>query len=102
MTLNTCLVASIPSGRRFRFPTVIMVDNNSTDGAPDMVAERYPWVKLIRSSDNLGFAAGCNLAARHATGEYYLLLNSDTILQTDVLDAVTVLDQDARVGAIGD
>jgi N-acetylglucosaminyl-diphospho-decaprenol L-rhamnosyltransferase len=80
---------------------VIMVDNNSTDGAPDMVEERYPWVKLIRSSDNLGFAAGCNLAARHATGDYFLLLNSDTILQTDILDTVKVVDEAPGVGAVG-
>jgi len=80
---------------------VILVDNNSTDGSPDRIEKQSPWVSLIRSSDNLGFARGCNLAARHASGEYYLLLNSDTFLETDVFDAVTVLNRDARIGAVG-
>jgi GT2 family glycosyltransferase len=79
----------------------IVVDNNSSDGSPDVVAQRYPWVKLIRSADNLGFAAGNNLAARHATGEYLLLLNNDTVLQTDVADAVAALDADPAIGAVG-
>lgn len=80
---------------------VIVVDNHSSDGSAETIAVSYPWVKLIRSDHNLGFAAGNNLAARHAKGEYLLLLNNDTILETDVLDAVTVLQQDARVGAVG-
>jgi len=80
---------------------VIVVDNASTDGSPEIVAQRYPWVKLIRSASNLGFAGGNNLAARHATGEYLLLLNYDTLLETDILDAVTALDADPRLGVVG-
>jgi N-acetylglucosaminyl-diphospho-decaprenol L-rhamnosyltransferase len=80
---------------------VILVDNGSTDGSPDIVAERFPWVKLIRNAINLGFAAGNNLAARHATGEYLLLLNYDTLLETDILDAVRALETDPTLGAVG-
>lgn len=80
---------------------VILVDNSSTDGSADLIAERFPWVKLIRSPDNLGFAAGNNLAARHATGDYLLLLNIDTVLQTDLRDAIEIFEKDARVGAAG-
>jgi GT2 family glycosyltransferase len=80
---------------------VIVVDNNSTDGSPDVLAERYPWVKLIRSDDNLGFIRGNNLAATFATGKYLLLLNYDTLLQTDIADAIKALDSDERIGAVG-
>ena len=80
---------------------VIVVDNHSTDGSADLIEERYPWVKLIRSADNLGFAAGNNLAARHATGEYLLLLNNDTVLQTDLVDAISLLEDEGRIGAVG-
>jgi GT2 family glycosyltransferase len=80
---------------------VIVVDNHSTDGSPEVLAERYPWVKLIRSDDNLGFTGGNNLAASHATGKYLLLLNYDTLLQTDIADAVKALDADDHIGAVG-
>jgi GT2 family glycosyltransferase len=80
---------------------VIVVDNNSSDGSVDFLAENFPWVKLVASPDNLGFAAGNNLAARHASGEYLLLLNNDTLLQTDIADAVLALDRDKRIGAVG-
>ena len=63
----------------------IVVDNASDDGSADMVAAKYPDVKLVRNKLNLGFAAACNLAFKHSTGRYFLLLNSDTIVLDDAL-----------------
>lgn len=57
---------------------VIVWDNASHDGTCDAVAEAFPQVELHRCPDNLGFAAGNNRAAEFATGEWLLLLNSDT------------------------
>ena len=57
---------------------VIVWDNDSKDGSCDAIAEAFPQVILHRSPDNLGFAAGNNRAAEGATGEWLLLLNSDT------------------------
>jgi N-acetylglucosaminyl-diphospho-decaprenol L-rhamnosyltransferase len=59
---------------------VVVVDNASADGSADMVAERYPWVRLIRSPRNGGFACGNNLALRQARGRAVLLLNPDTLV----------------------
>ncbi len=56
----------------------ILVDNDSKDGSADAIAAAFPQVKLIRSSENLGFARGNNLAGEHARGEWILLLNPDT------------------------
>jgi len=58
---------------------VVLVDNASHDGTADIVAERYPWVRLLRSQENLGFAAGNNLAAQSANGRMLLLLNPDAL-----------------------
>jgi GT2 family glycosyltransferase len=81
---------------------VIVLDNASSDGSADMVAEAFPAVTLVRSSTNLGFAAGVNEAARRATRNHLLLLNPDTELRPGAVDAL--LDAKARhpeVGLIG-
>ena len=80
---------------------VVLVDNNSSDGTPQYVRERYPWVRLIESAHNLGFAGGNNRAARESKGTYLLLLNCDTILLTDVTPALRILEKDSRVGVVG-
>ena len=80
---------------------VIVVDNHSSDGSPDRVAGDYPWVKLVRSDDNLGFAKGNNFAARYASGKYLLLLNYDTLLLSDITDAVRLLEADPSIGVVG-
>jgi GT2 family glycosyltransferase len=67
---------------------VIVVDNDSSDGSPQMVREQYPWVDLIESGKNLGFAGGNNLALRRAKGRHLLLLNPDTIVHGDALMAL--------------
>ena len=43
---------------------VWVVDNASADGSADMVASEFPWVRLLRSVENLGFARGNNAALR--------------------------------------
>jgi GT2 family glycosyltransferase len=60
---------------------VIVVDNGSTDGTSENLRQNFPAVNVIRSETNLGFARGCNLAAKSAHGEFLLLLNSDTRLE---------------------
>jgi GT2 family glycosyltransferase len=80
---------------------VIVVDNASHDGSAEYIEQAYPWIRLIRSQENLGFVRGNNLAARYATGKYYLLLNCDTILMSDVTAAVDVLDKLSNVGIVG-
>jgi len=59
---------------------VIVLDNDSSDGSAEAIADAFPQVKLIVSKDNLGFAQGNNVAIREATGEYLLLLNPDTVV----------------------
>ena len=80
---------------------ILVEDNGSTDGSPDELVRRFPDVRLIRSEDNLGFAGGNNLAARHAQGKYLLLLNNDTLLQTDIRDALEIIEADPGIGVVG-
>lgn len=59
---------------------VVLVDNASTECNPKIFAEHFPWIKLVESAENTGFTGGNNLGIEHASGEYLLLLNSDTEL----------------------
>jgi N-acetylglucosaminyl-diphospho-decaprenol L-rhamnosyltransferase len=59
---------------------VIVVDNASTDGSPEMVKKDFPRVRLIRCLTNSGMGSGNNAGMKVAKGRYFILLNSDTIV----------------------
>jgi hypothetical protein len=76
---------------------VWVVDNASDDGSAALVRDKYPRVRLIKNTENVGFACANNQALREAGGRYYLLLNSDTILLSGALgELVRVLDAHPR------
>lgn len=57
---------------------IVVVDNASTEGGLELLKDRFPLVRLVRSDRNLGFAGANNLGIRHSSGQYILLLNPDT------------------------
>ncbi|MFA4937559.1 MAG: glycosyltransferase family 2 protein [Patescibacteria group bacterium] len=61
---------------------IIVVDNNSADGSVAMVHQEYPQVKLLALTENIGFAAANNLAARDTVGDL-VFLNPDTYLEPE-------------------
>jgi len=84
------LAKCFDSIKRFAPPKteVIMADNASTDGSLEFVAREYPFVRIVRSSKNLGFAGGNNLAGKEAVGRFVLLLNTDTVLLEPIEPAI--------------
>jgi GT2 family glycosyltransferase len=81
---------------------VLVVDNASTDGSAEMIEAEFPWVKLIKSAVNLGFAKGNNVAIRQCQGRYIALVNPDVIVFPGCLDALAdFLDQNPKVGNVG-
>jgi len=81
---------------------IIVVDNGSGDGTPEMIQSEYPAVTLIASPDNLGFAKANNLAIRQSAGQYILLLNPDAEVVGDAIPAlVAFLRQHREVGVVG-
>ncbi len=81
---------------------VIVADNGSTDGTVAALQEVTGSVRVLEPGRNLGFAAANNLAAREATGEYLLLLNSDARVDAGVLrEAVEWMRAHPEVGVLG-
>ncbi len=79
---------------------VIVVDNASPDGAPQMVAEEFPWVKLIRLEKNIGIA-GWNRGFESANGEFVLLLDDDSHPEKDAIaEGLKLFKEDESIGIV--
>lgn len=79
---------------------IIVVDNGSTDGSPELVQQRFPRARLLRLSENQGFSTGVNVGIRHAAGKYLALLNNDAVADPRWLDAlVSAMEQHPDVGS---
>ncbi len=65
---------------------ILLVDNASTERNPMDFLLLFPFIKLIKSPNNIGFSKGNNLALQQSEGKYILLLNSDTLLLNNAID----------------
>ncbi|WP_420316449.1 glycosyltransferase family 2 protein [Ekhidna sp.] len=68
---------------------IIIVDNASPNDDPSQILESFPDVNLIVNDRNLGFGVANNIGISRCTGDYILLLNSDTILHEGCLKNCT-------------
>ena len=85
---------------------VILVDNASDGGDAKLLKERFgDSIRLIENDRNYGFAKGCNIGTKDALSrdaDYVVLLNNDTVVPPDFLDAlVAVAQSDEKVGIAG-
>ena len=81
---------------------ILVVDNASSDGSPEMIEEEFPQVRLFRSKTNLGFGAANNVALAEAKGRYFVLLNSDAFFEPGALGlAIRHMDETPDCGIGG-
>lgn len=104
VSYNTCelLDQCLESLSRFSpGAEVIVVDNGSRDESVAMVRSKHPDVLIEDTGKNLGFAGANNLGIQRSSGDYVLLLNSDTVLEDDSLSrCVAWMDANPELGAI--
>lgn len=101
------LVPCLDALRRQNLPEAdydtVVVDNASSDDSLALLASRYPWVRVVASRRNLGFAGGNNLALRTVDTPYAVLLNNDAVPEPDWLGTLLAgFDEPGseRVGAL--
>jgi GT2 family glycosyltransferase len=64
---------------------VLVVDNASTDGSVEYVRRCFPQVRIVQNSENLGYVGANNAGFEHASGDYLVVLNPDTLVERDWL-----------------
>jgi GT2 family glycosyltransferase len=99
--LMECLGSLSAAACRVPFE-IIVVDNASSDGSPEEVANRYPGVRLIRNSENLGFSKANNIGLSASVGRYLCLVNSDVkVLPHCISQLVDYCEANPKVGMVG-
>lgn len=99
--LDDCLASVARAAKPEGGVEILVVDNASTDGSPEMVRAKYPEVGLVSLGENMGFSAANNRGTAVAGGEYVLFLNSDTVIGTQALvQPLDYLKQHPEVGAV--
>jgi N-acetylglucosaminyl-diphospho-decaprenol L-rhamnosyltransferase len=94
--LQSIIGAGAPAGE------IIVVDCASSDGSVEMARHEFPSVRLIASTENLGYARGSNMGLAHACGRHLMIMNPDTEVIGDALATmVHYLDSHPEVGAVG-
>lgn len=87
--------------RQNRQHTVIVLDNGGSAETTERVASEWPAVRLIRSQENLSFAAACNRGVEQGDGEVVVLLNNDVYCRPDWLERlVAPLEAEPATGSV--
>jgi GT2 family glycosyltransferase len=82
-TLEGCIAALVADG----VEDIVVVDNDAAPG-PVAAVGGMPGVRVLSAGRNLGYAGGCNYAARHATGDVLVFVNSDALVQPGAVAAL--------------
>ena len=96
---DTCaLIESIPFNDKME---VIVVDNASDNQEAEQISNKFPYVKVIKSEKNLGFAGGNNLGIKASKGKFIFLINNDTYFEDfNVQALIDRLNNSSDIGIV--
>jgi N-acetylglucosaminyl-diphospho-decaprenol L-rhamnosyltransferase len=100
--LKECLSSVLKSLQNIEKGELIVVDNNSSDNSVFLLEQEFPQARLIKNDSNLGFSKANNQGIVACKGRYLLLLNSDTIVNDNLLpNLIEFMDEHPDAGACG-
>ncbi len=79
---------SIDADRGSRVTEVLVLDNASADGTPDLVRREHASARVIETGGNLGYAKAVNRGIAESSGDVVLVLNPDCIVQPGMTDSL--------------
>jgi len=80
---------------------IIVVNNNCPDGSINHIQQKFSQVNIINSSNNKGYAGGCNLGAKNAKGEFLLFLNNDTTITKDsIINLINKIKTNDKIASV--
>lgn len=79
---------------------IVVVDDDSPDDSLTFLEKNYPQIRILKHTQNLGFAVACNDGVELASGEIVILLNLDVIPEKDAFKNVLPLFEDEKVFAV--
>ncbi|RAP31551.1 hypothetical protein DID78_00940 [Candidatus Marinamargulisbacteria bacterium SCGC AG-343-D04] len=98
--ISNCLDSLLKSQGDFDLD-VVVVDNCSTDQSLDVLSTYKSKITLVKNRHNSGFSKGTNIAASYAKGEYYFLLNNDTVVEQNTIQLLLeYLKEHDDIGAL--
>jgi GT2 family glycosyltransferase len=99
--LTQCIDSIYKSKTSYSYE-VIVVDNNSIDSGEESICEQFPSIRWINNSENIGFGKANNIGFESAKGQYTLILNPDTVVQSDTIEkCLNFLVGHPEVGGLG-
>jgi GT2 family glycosyltransferase len=99
--IGRCL-AALRAGVRERSQEIVVVDNASDDGTPEVAARAAPEARIVVLPSNAGFAAANNAGMAVASGRFLALVNSDCFPDPGALDRlVDALEAAPEAGIVG-
>ena len=102
--VRSYLVSAIDSILKSNYSNyeIIVVDNNSYDNTVDIIYDKYPKVNIISNDKNVGFGKAVNQGAKIAIGDYFLILNPDTIIEESMInDLIEYIESNKKIGMVG-
>lgn len=94
-------VAALAASAREGGWELLVVDNGSTDGSPELIESRAPGTRVLRIGANLGYAAAANRGIAEAAGDVLIVMNPDISPRPGALEALIAAAGHGDYGILG-
>ena len=94
--IRACVSSVLSNGA-----TPIVVDNGSTDGTLNILADEFPQVRVVQNQKN-SYARAANIGFANTAGDVAVLSNADVVYPTDSISRLCAyLNAHRRIGVLG-